>query len=268
MNEKNFSTSQTSSDQQVVTFYDQYANFWDARFGNKGIKSISHFIERRLNSLLEILGPTERLSNKSAVELGVGTGVYIDTMSKIFKDITAIDGSKNMIEILTQKLTKMKISNVTPVLASVNDLAVIPTASTDFVYFVGLIEHVIERDIFVKEIDRILKPGGYVLGVTPNRISPWYKIRALIRRTGKHCSSDHFYSKNEIKILFEKQGFIWEQHIYWGLIYAGLSYFPYFILSFLEKIIEKSPLAFLLGGITFKVSKPLEHKSLAHNIPL
>lgn len=260
MNEKNFSTSITANEQDVVYFYNQYADCWDNRFGNKDLPSTAHFLARRLNSFLEIIGSINFLSEKRVAELGVGTGIYLEKLSGIFDSIIAVDGSQKMIERLKIRLEKSHLSNITAMVASVSNIPNIDDDSIDIIYFFGLIEHIIDKNSFVKEINRILKPGGSVVGITPNGKSPWYKIRVLARGTGKHCSSDHYYTKGELKNLFELHGLVWEKHKYWGLVYAGLSHsFFYKALSFLEPILEKSPFSFLLGGITFKVSKAVTH---------
>ena len=45
--------------------------------------------------------------------------------------------------------------------------------SVDIVYSIETIEHVVNPDIFIKEINRILKPNGLVILTTPNLLA-WY----------------------------------------------------------------------------------------------
>ncbi len=263
INEKNFFTQSVSSEKDVIGFYDKYADGWDDRFGHQNLPSTAHFLRRRLDSFFEALGPISSSASVHAVELGVGTGVYLNKLSKSFNSIIAVDGSKNMIKNLEIKLQQQKIDNVIPKISSVSSLEFIRDNSHDLVYFFGLIEHIIDVDAFINECYRVLKPGGFLVGVTPNGKSPWYQIRALIRGTGKHCSTDHYYNKKQLSSLFESHGFIWNIHCYWGLVYAGCSNrFLYRALSMLEPLLEKSFLASFLGGITFKVIKPLTSSCL------
>ncbi len=52
-------------------------------------------------------------------------------------------------------------------------------ASVDVVHACQLIEHIYDLDVFVDEIYRVLKPGGYALIATVN-IASWHNIAAMI----------------------------------------------------------------------------------------
>ena len=89
------------------------------------------------------------------------------------------------------------------------------------------------------------------MALLKNGRSPWYKLKSLIRRTGKHCSSDKYYSLDEIDTLFKKYGFNKVYASYWGAVPAGISDHLAKLLSQIEPLIEKTFLRSLLGGITF-----------------
>lgn len=248
INETNFETMQSSSSTDVVTFYDQYAENWDERFGSTLATSI--FLQQRLSSFLRVVSNLSGLDN--ALELGVGTGVYLDAVSKKFKQLDVVDGSPKMIEVLQAKVQNSKINNVTPHIGMVEDMPFIKSSSKDIVYFFGLIEHIINMDHFLMEISRVLKPSGVVVGVTPNSASPWYQIRRFVRGTGKHCSSDHYYGKKEISMILESHGFVPEKFDYFGSVPAGLKgkFLPS-ILKPLDRAFSSTPMLSMLGGITF-----------------
>ncbi len=252
MDETSFLTRQVRSQRDVIKFYDDYANSWDQRFGSA--PSTVHFLDKRWDSVRQLLpANTQKLS---ALELGVGTGVYIDRASRLFSHITAVDGSEKMLQELQKKLRTENITNVTTLCSDVVALKDVSDASVDVVYFFGLVEHIIEVDAFFATILRVLKPGGMLIGATPNRKSPWYAIRRYIRGTGKHCESDRYYGLEDARRWVKEYGFASYDYRYWGCVPAGIGGVIYHSLKLLERPLEFSPLRSFCGGITFKMIKP------------
>ncbi len=248
MRETDFLTKEALEENDVIAFYDAYAPFWDDRFGNN--YATNYFLERRWKSFVDVLNRSQ-VSKSTVIELGVGTGIYIERVSKIFEKIIALDGSQKMLDVLEKKISAQNINNISTIRANVVDLHPVDAASVDCVYFFGLIEHVIDTHAFMTEIKRILRKGGCVIGITPNKRSPWYKLRNLIRGTGKHCSSDKYYSIDELDKMFETHGFHKVCAIYWGTVPAGINESLAKLLAMLEPIMNKLSLSSYLGGITF-----------------
>ncbi|NBT46892.1 MAG: class I SAM-dependent methyltransferase [Actinobacteria bacterium] len=248
MRETDFSTKEAKSESDVINFYDEYATSWDDRFGDSF--ATKHFIERRWHSFEDAI---EKCQPKRglAVELGVGTGVYINRASKLFNKIVAVDGSKKMLDALRVTLEKNNIDGVTLVNSNVLDIKEVNDSSVDCVYFFGLIEHIIDMDGFINELKRTLKKGGVLIGVTPNGTSPWYSMRSAVRGTGKHCSTDSYYSIRELDKIFIPGGFGRVYASHWGAVPAGIGDVFGGFLSKLEPLIEKTPLRIYLGGLTF-----------------
>jgi ubiquinone/menaquinone biosynthesis C-methylase UbiE len=249
MNENNFNTKKSTSEKDVIEFYENYAESWDSRFNNAF--SDQYFHKSRWSIFSKVIEKFQ-LTNTDALELGVGTGVYIDKSSRLFKQITAVDGSKNMLNKLNEKLKNQNITNVETVLSDVIDLKNVKSESVNVVYFFGLIEHIINMKGFVNEIYRVLKPGGYVIGVTPNGLSPWYKLRKLLRGTGMHCSTDTYYTLPQLKSVFSVNNIEIVDNIYWGGVPAGINNKSFtYLLRFVEKAVVAFNLKQVLGGITF-----------------
>jgi len=248
INEKNFSTKNSKSESDVIDFYDKYAKTWDSRFGNSF--STNHFLYRRWRSFedaIKLSSPHRGL----AVELGVGTGVYISKVSSYFDKIVAVDGSQKMLDELDKKIHDYGIKNISLIQSNALDVRDISEDSVDCVYFFGLIEHIVDVKKFIEEIRRMLKNNGIVIGVTPNGSSPWYSLRKILRGTGKHCSTDKYYTANDLDSYFEVAGF---KRIYtdqWGAVPAGLSDLIAKPLSKAEVFLERSPIKKYLGGLTF-----------------
>lgn len=254
MKETNFKTKCCSSENDVINFYDEYALDWDSRFDASF--STKYFIERRWKSFENAILACNPMFN-TALELGVGTGIYIDRCAKIFKQLIAVDGSARMISKLEQRISEFRFKNVQPMLSNVLKMDLIQDSSVDCVYYFGLIEHIINMDLFVAEVGRVLKPGGIMIGVTPNGRSPWYKLRQIARGTGKHCATDHYYTIEELSDVLSKKQFSTVYSSHWGLVPAGLNDSLGRVLGCLEPVIEATPAKYWLGGLTFgcKLSK-------------
>jgi SAM-dependent methyltransferase len=54
-----------------------------------------------------------------------------------------------------------------------------PSNTFDVVLGNQVLEHLIETDLYVKEVLRVLKPGGYTLQAT-NNLASWHNIMALV----------------------------------------------------------------------------------------
>lgn len=71
-----------------------------------------------------------------------------------------------------------------------------PSGSFDVVLGNQVLEHLIETDLFVKEVLRVLKPGGYTIQST-NNLASWHNIMALV--LGMQPMPCH--SSNEVRQL-------------------------------------------------------------------
>lgn len=252
MDERNFETQVVQSAGDVIQFYDLYADTWDERFGD--FLSSELFHKQRLNSFLETLKHAKE--RKAALELGVGTGVYIEEVAKCFESLIAVDGSANMIQALNNKIQTRHIKNVKTFKSAAENMSFIERSSIDVVYFLGLLEHIVNTDEFFEELHRILKKDGSVVGLIANGNSPWYKLRKLVRGTDKHCSTDKYYNGKELRELLKANQFQVDIINYFGTVPAGTQNDNLAKLLYkIESPLKKLPLRTLLGGITFLAKK-------------
>lgn len=63
--------------------------------------------------------------------------------------------------------------------SDLNNSIPLMTSSIDVIIATDVIEHLINVSIFVKEMYRVLKPGGYIILDTPN-LASWHNIFALL----------------------------------------------------------------------------------------
>ena len=116
----------------------------------------------------------EKYISGDVLELGCGEGRGIDIILKRSKSFTAIDKISEVTERLSRKYPNEKfISSSFPPLKNIEN------ESFDTLISFQVIEHIKNDKLFIKEIHRILKPGGKALISTPNismtlTRNPWH----------------------------------------------------------------------------------------------
>ncbi len=110
----------------------------------------------------------------NTLEVGCGEGRGVSTLMELASSFTAVDKIENVISDLQQKHPSGKfISMNIPPLGGLED------NTYDSIVSFQVIEHIEDDFLFLKEIHRVLKPGGIALLTTPNRKmslsrNPWH----------------------------------------------------------------------------------------------
>ena len=112
--------------------------------------------------------------NGDLLEVGCGEGRGIDWLLPKVKSYSAIDKIEPIIDQLKEKYphTKLIRGNIPPLSAYADN-------SFDCVVSFQVIEHIEDDKLFLKEINRVLKPNGLALITTPNKPlslsrNPWH----------------------------------------------------------------------------------------------
>lgn len=108
------------------------------------------------------------------LEVGCGEGRGINVLMEAAKHFTAVDKIEPVIKKLQQKYPagRFLAMNIPPLKELASD-------SYDVIVSFQVIEHIENDQLFLKEIHRVLKPGGTALITTPNRKmslsrNPWH----------------------------------------------------------------------------------------------
>jgi SAM-dependent methyltransferase len=94
-------------------------------------------------------------------------------------------------------------------------------ASFDFVYTMGTIEHIREYELAIREIRRVLKPGGTALIGVPHKWDPFLRpllVWVLERLNLYPYSPERAFSGAELRAAVERNGLIVEQRT--GLMFV------------------------------------------------
>ncbi|MFC1735912.1 class I SAM-dependent methyltransferase [Candidatus Hydrogenedentota bacterium] len=105
------------------------------------------------------------------LDVGCGTGIYFDVLSKYADHIEAIDCSEDMIRIAQQYCDENELRGINPQTGSVESLQH-EDESFDVVIELDVLHHVTDFDATLNEIWRVLKPGGHFLVFEPNICNP------------------------------------------------------------------------------------------------
>ncbi|RLJ01850.1 MAG: hypothetical protein DRP11_03810 [Candidatus Aenigmatarchaeota archaeon] len=164
-----------------------------------------YWVRTRTNTLLEEI--VRRLPKNSRIlDLGCGSGVFIEKLKeKGFKNIIGLDIN---LEHLKYSLTIDK--NNTLVLGKGEELPF--RRKFDAVICAEVIEHTKEPFKMLKEMRRILKPGGLLFITTPNKKSSFPILWEMWKRwKGKIWSGKELHETDftpaSLKELMEKSGF-------------------------------------------------------------
>ena len=243
MDEKNFKMQVARSAKDVLSFYDKYAPTWDDRFKER--PSTLDFHRIRLESFLKLAN----LKNDDCIiEIGVGTGPYLDMISPLVRKVICVDGSEQMLNVLMEK--HQSLSNIELAKINLEEPLKKGEFEAELVYGFGVIEHIIETNIFLENCRNMLKPGGRIIFVTVNGKSPWYKGIRNSWRSGPHCSTDRYYTAKQLHDLMSKHSFVLEKVSYWGYFPAGINNVGHRSLKTLGNVLGKTWMKYYSGGLT------------------
>lgn len=108
------------------------------------------------------------------LEVGCGEGRGVATLMEKAQSFTAVDKIKPVIDELQHKYPQGRFLSMNiPPLSGLND------NSYDSIFSFQVIEHIENDFLYLREIHRVLKPGGVALITTPNRKmslsrNPWH----------------------------------------------------------------------------------------------
>src|SRR3989344_8960779 len=130
--------------------------------------------EARDRNRSNIISLLDEDSNATVVDIGCGDGqVTMRYKEKILsKEITGVDGVRKRLNAAKRRGAKI-------VFADLEEEWPFKNKEFDVVISNQVIEHVLDIDNFIKEIYRILKPGGYCV-VSTESLSSWHNIFALV----------------------------------------------------------------------------------------
>jgi len=148
-------------------------------------------------------------------DLGAGTGFYSLSLAPIVSrgKVYAIEIQRDFLLTIVNKLTEAKIQNVECLWGDVEKHKGTKLADSiiDAAVASNILFQLENKESFIKEVKRILKPNGRVL------VIDWHPDSDLLHK--KHTGS---MTKHDARHLFEKHGFVFEREIDTGMHHYGM----------------------------------------------
>ncbi len=141
-------------------------------------------------SVLAYVEAAKIISGK-VLEIGTGSGYGVEVISPKAEHFTTLDKFECNVDL-------SQFKNVTFIQCNVPPFTGLEDNSFDYVITFQVIEHIKKDEDFVREIHRVLKPGGKLIVTTPNSKTsitrnPWhireYTVEELKNLLGKYFSS-------------------------------------------------------------------------------
>jgi ubiquinone/menaquinone biosynthesis C-methylase UbiE len=236
----------------VAAYYDREAETWDLTHGVA--RQNPRFARQLRDNLRMLLSAAHR--DAIALELGAGTGPYVGTAAPLCARLVATDLSDGMLAVFSRRLAELGLSNVTLLRQDACDLRDIAAESFDVVYSIGLLETIPDFERLFAESWRVLRPGGFVAGITSNGDCPWYSLRRKLEGGERHGRTGMLATARNLDRALRHAGFASPEVTYWGAAPPGL-HAPLLtgILGAAEAVIGSMPLARYLGVLSFRAPK-------------
>ncbi|HBF39905.1 MAG TPA: SAM-dependent methyltransferase [Firmicutes bacterium] len=184
------SRAYTSAEEENNAYFDQVAPVYDelrkACYGNA-----------LRDKLISRYTPP---AGSQVADIGTGTGYLAKSLAQYAGKVVAIDSSTAMLEVAANDIIKAGLDNIEFLVGDAHDLP-LEDASQDLVYANLLLHHLLEPSLAIKEMARILKPGGRIILTDVNQHNyQWVQQEKFDLWLG--------FEKKEIQLWFEKAGFI------------------------------------------------------------
>jgi len=145
------------------TYYDRFSDTYERE---------RHHGYHRLIDELELGLVTRYGAGRDVFEAGCGTGLLLREMSRIARSAIGVDLSRGMLATARERGLRVVQGSVTDV--------PLPSASVDLVYSMKVLPHVPPIREALRELARLVRPGGHLLLEFYNPRS----LRYLIKRVG------------------------------------------------------------------------------------
>ena len=120
------------------------------------------------------------VKGKKVLEIGCGMGAHASVFANAGAQVTAIDLTQRAVSLTRQRFELFNIKNASVIKVDAENLP-FEDNSFDFVWSWGVIHHSADTQKIVKEILRVLKPGGKVSVMVYHRHSTRYYVYGLYR---------------------------------------------------------------------------------------
>jgi ubiquinone/menaquinone biosynthesis C-methylase UbiE len=149
-------------------------------------------------------------STDTVMDLGCGIGRVARYVARCCDSLWAVDASEKMLSLARTRL--QGLDNVRFVQSEGTRIPLVENGSVDFVYSILTLQHLEREDAFLllREVQRVLRPGGSAFFTFPNLLSDVYLDAFLKYAEGGEVANPvraRFYTPEEVRRLLPAAGF-------------------------------------------------------------
>jgi ubiquinone/menaquinone biosynthesis C-methylase UbiE len=245
-------TVQVSDGEDVRRFFDALADTYRDSHGDT---------RRRLRYRLRVIRRLLRGVGRSCLlEIGCGNGTHLFPLAMDFDRVIGTDLSPRMIAAARiRHVTHPAAARVRLEVHTAECLESVHDESADAVLCVGAFEHMLDQRGVMKEVRRVLKPGGAFVCLAPNGGYIWYAhLAPWLGLHTRHLSTDRFMRHEEWRALLLAANLQAIDVGSWRFVPAGdMPAWAAAMMRLLDRLGRLLRMPALRGGIYVKGVKPL-----------
>jgi ubiquinone/menaquinone biosynthesis C-methylase UbiE len=172
---------------EIDHYWQEEANLFDGFYtrGDSPLGSfVGNFLHARVRQLIPMFQAGIHPSDK-VLDLGCGSGWYLELLLRMGADVTGVDYSAEMLRISRDWLAGWDASRWRLLQADARSLD-LPDGGFDAAIAIGLLDYLPDPSQALNELHRVLKSGGRLIVTIPKRPSPFFFLRTrpgnLLRR--------------------------------------------------------------------------------------
>src|SRR3989344_6742626 len=204
-------------------------------------------VDDHLNDLLQKIFPYEEFKGKKVLDVGCGTGDFSLILILYASEVVGIDLAEASI-ILAK--TKMPLGNIKFIVSSAYEMP-FPDDSFDIVVCRNMLHHLDEPEKAIKECSRLAKT---IVIIESNGINPYRQIMKRVSKVYKERGEGAILV-SQLKKMLNNNGFRVQRQKYGTFIPPAAPRWSLGFLTWIEKIVEKTPLIKFFGGTYIAIAQ-------------
>lgn len=163
---KNKTTVVSDQNRKVREYFEKTAQDWDSIYENPNLTSV--IIRERLEHFLEFADSLALPVDAKALDFGCGAGQLCYELLRREYKIVGVDVSEEMLELCKIRCSEFVVKNRAVFQKMDSEILPFPDNSFYLVAALGLIEYLQDGSLALREMHRVVQPGGYVVVTVPN----------------------------------------------------------------------------------------------------
>ena len=177
----------THATKETAEFYEKEATVYDRKRTRTGIGAYVGSVSEELVGRL-----TSDLTGKRVLEIGSGTGRWTSLLARQGAKVAALDISHSMLTTTREKLRSSGLFGDVCLFQANGTSLPVKDSTFDAVVSIHVFTHIADHAATAKEISRVLKPGGMLIGNYLNLLSYYWPYGLLVNAFKKSLRAGVF----------------------------------------------------------------------------